>query len=77
MMVRVDQARHGHRMAPADGAVRARQFGRPRSHLPDLSIFDVKVRVAEDGVLRVHENQGVDIADEQGARHSGNQLLSA
>ena len=27
MMVGVDHARHGHRVAPADGAVRARQFG--------------------------------------------------
>ena len=37
---------------------------RPRTDLLDLAIFGVEERAAEDGVLRVHEDQSVDVADE-------------
>src|ERR1035438_5770975 len=61
MVVRIDQARQGDEVTPVDYAVRFRQARRTASDAPDLAIFGVEVGAAQDLVLRVHQDQRVDI----------------
>src|SRR5208337_4676565 len=68
MMVGIDQAREGDRISSTDGAVGAQPLRRTLPRLFDFSVFGVDERTAENGVLRIHEDQSMDVANEQGMR---------
>ncbi len=66
MVVGVDQSRQGHRISSADRAVGAQPRGWTLAHLLDFPALGVNESAAQNGVVRIHRNHRVDVADEQG-----------
>ena len=66
MMVRIHQARQYDGVTAVDHPIGLRQARGAASDTPDLSILGVDIPAAQDLVRRVHQDQRVNIPNQQG-----------
>src|ERR1017187_10020468 len=69
MMVRVDQSRNRHRVAPADHLVRLGRPFRPAPDAPDLALFRVNKRAVQHTIRAIDGCQRVNVANQQRTGH--------
>ena len=68
MVVGIDQAGERDEVAAVDDAVGFREACGAASDAEDLAIFGVEIAAVEDLVFGVHQDQGVDVANQEGGR---------
>jgi hypothetical protein len=65
MVVGVDQSRQGYRMSSLDRAVRPEPLGRTLPHLLDFTALGVDESTMQNGVVGIHRDYRVNVANEQ------------